>query len=87
MRNKIIGLTLLAASFSFATPVFASGYGPAPFYHPTDGAPASQRGQSAATLASESAKFDGRESYGDDATVNTQTGSKAKYSLGVHNHD
>ena len=52
MDNKVFASILVAASFSFVTPVFASGYGPAPFYHPAEGAPASQRGQSVATLAS-----------------------------------
>jgi hypothetical protein len=78
MRNKIITSTLIAASFSFAAPVFASGYGPAPFYHPVDGAPASQRGQSALTLAAESAVVEARESYGSDATIHTQSGSSTK---------
>jgi hypothetical protein len=50
MDNKVLASILVAASFSFVTPVFASGYGPAPFYHPAKGAPASQRGQSVATL-------------------------------------
>jgi hypothetical protein len=86
MRNKIIASMLVAASFSFAAPVFASGYGPAPFYRPADGAPASQRGQSAETLASESAVTDARESYGSDATIDTRAGSTTKIGLGIHNH-
>ena len=77
MRNKIIASMLVAASFSFAAPVFAGGYGPAPFYRPADGAPASQRGQSAETLASESAVVDARESYDSNATIDTQAGSKS----------
>jgi hypothetical protein len=77
MRNKIIASILVATSFSFAAPVFASGYGPAPFYHPADGAPASQRGQSAETLASTSAVVDASESYGSNATIETQASSKS----------
>lgn len=41
MRNKIIASMLAAASFSFATSVFASGYGPAPFYHSAAGSTSS----------------------------------------------
>jgi hypothetical protein len=33
--------------------VFASGYGPAPFYTPSQGAPSSQRGMSEQTIAAE----------------------------------
>ena len=77
MRNKIIASLLVAASFSFAAPVFASGYGPAPFYHPADGAPTSQRGQSAETLASNSTVADARESSGVKATTEIGTGSKS----------
>ena len=36
-----------------ALPAMASGYGPAPFYRPNVGAPASQRGQSEQTIANE----------------------------------
>jgi hypothetical protein len=53
MKTKIIAAALLAASASFAAPAFASGYGPAPFYNPEVGAPSSQRGPSAQTLAAE----------------------------------
>ncbi|MBB5460190.1 hypothetical protein [Paraburkholderia sp. Cpub6] len=77
MRNKTIASILFAASFSFAAPVFASGYGPAPFYRPADGAPASQRGQSAETLASSLAVVDARETYGSNATTETRASSKS----------
>lgn len=50
MKTKFIAALLVAVSASVAAPAFASGYGPAPFYRPVVGAPASQRGQSAATL-------------------------------------
>jgi hypothetical protein len=87
MRKKIIASMFVSASFSLAAPVFASGYGPAPFYHPADGAPASQRGQSAETLASESSAVDARESYGSDATIDTQAGLTTKIGLETHNHE
>ncbi|MEA3122555.1 MAG: hypothetical protein QOH33_2140 [Paraburkholderia sp.] len=53
MKTKLIAALLVAASASLTAPAFASGYGPAPFYNPEVGAPSSQRGQSAQTLASE----------------------------------
>jgi len=53
MKTKLIAALLVAVSASLAAPAFASGYGPAPFYRPSVGAPASQRGQSAQTVAAE----------------------------------
>jgi hypothetical protein len=55
MKTKIIAALLVAASAAVAAPAFASGYGPAPFYNPGVGAPASQRGQSEQTVAAEEA--------------------------------
>lgn len=51
MKSFISSIAL--AGVVVAAPVFASGYGPAPKYASSDGAPASQRGQSAQTLAVE----------------------------------
>ena len=67
MKNKLIAAFLVAALASLAVPVFASGYGPAPFYRPSVGAPASQRGQSDQTVAAErnDANSASRESYVD----------------------
>ena len=53
MKSKIMAVMLVGATVTFAGSAFASGYGPAPFYHPDQGAPSSQRGQSAQTIASE----------------------------------
>jgi hypothetical protein len=53
MKSKLIATLLLAATASLAAPAFASGYGPAPFYRPEAGAPSSQSGPSARTLAEE----------------------------------
>jgi hypothetical protein len=64
MKTKILAALLVAASATLAAPAFASGYGPAPFYHPTVGAPASQRGESAQTVAAERAATDGNSAYG-----------------------
>ncbi|MGF6920543.1 hypothetical protein [Paraburkholderia sp. 40] len=51
MKTRLIAAVLFALSPSIAAPAFASGYGPAPFYRPGVGAPASQRGPSALTVA------------------------------------
>ncbi|MEI6001468.1 hypothetical protein H3V53_31225 [Paraburkholderia bengalensis] len=53
MKNRLIAAVLVAVSAAVAAPAFASGYGPAPFYRPSVGAPASQRGVSAQTFAAE----------------------------------
>src|SRR5215475_16059764 len=42
MKTKLIAAVLIAASATLAAPAFASGYGPAPHYSPSVGAPASQ---------------------------------------------
>lgn len=52
-RALFAGLVIAATSACLAPSAFASGYGPAPFYRPYVGAPASQRGESAQTLTSE----------------------------------
>jgi hypothetical protein len=53
MKSKLIAALLLATSATIAAPAFASGYGPAPFYRPTVGAPSSQSGPNTQTLAAE----------------------------------
>ena len=53
MKTRLIAALLVAVSAAVAAPAFASGYGPAPFYRPSVGAPASQRGVSAQTIAAE----------------------------------
>ena len=53
MKRNLLATLLIAASATIAAPAFASGYGPAPYYHPTVGAPASQQGPSAQTIAAE----------------------------------
>jgi hypothetical protein len=53
MKFKLLATMFVAVYASIAAPAFASGYGPAPFYSPQIGAPASQRGQSAQTLQAE----------------------------------
>jgi hypothetical protein len=74
MKTKFIAALLVAASASIAAPAFASGYGPAPYYRPSVGAPASQQGQNAQTVAAERANEQSN-AYGGVNSVSTQTGS------------
>jgi hypothetical protein len=53
MKTTAVGALILASLAAVSTSVFASGYGPASHYDPNVGAPSSQRGQSAQTLAAE----------------------------------
>lgn len=53
MKTQLIAALLVAVSATLAAPAFASGYGPAPFYRPSAGAPTSQRGQSVQSVAAE----------------------------------
>jgi hypothetical protein len=75
MKTKLIAALLVAASASIAAPAFASGYGPAPFYRPSVGAPASQQGQSAQTVAAEHANADSN-AYGGVKNVSSQSGTR-----------
>ena len=80
MKNKLIAALLVAASATLAAPAFASGYGPAPYYSPALGAPASQQGQSAQTVAAERATENGT-AYGGVNAASTQSGTHH----GLHN--
>src|ERR1700712_1610344 len=53
MNKHRIGTLIIAASAALTAPAFASGYGPAVHYNPIEGAPASQRGQSAQAIRAE----------------------------------
>ncbi|WGS48336.1 hypothetical protein LFL96_11025 [Paraburkholderia sp. D15] len=75
MKTKLIAAVLVAVSASIAAPAFASGYGPAPFYRPAAGAPASQQGQNAQTVAVEQANAQAN-SYGGVKSVSTQSGTR-----------
>jgi hypothetical protein len=78
MKTKLLATLLVAVSASIAAPAFASGYGPAPFYNPQVGAPASQRGQSVQTVAAERANANAADSaYGGVKESSSQTGSRA----------
>jgi hypothetical protein len=79
MNTKLIAAVLVAASATIAAPAFASGYGPAPFYRPGVGAPASQQGQSAQTVAAERAAADNNTAYGGVKAASTQSGARQQY--------
>jgi hypothetical protein len=77
MKTRLIAAVLIAASAAVAAPAFASGYGPAPFYHPSVGAPASQRGVSAQTVAAERAAANANDAVGGVAGASSESGSRA----------
>jgi len=87
MKNRLVAALLVAVSTSFAVPAFASGYGPAPFYRPSVGAPASQRGQSEQTLAAERNQVTAPagEAYGGAAAEVTQSGRQSVLSVDGRN--
>ncbi|WP_144152320.1 hypothetical protein [Paraburkholderia sp. BCC1885] len=82
MKTKLIAALLVAVSAAVAAPAFASGYGPAPFYRPSVGAPVSQRGQSAQVVAAErdsansTSNVAADNSYGGVADTTSQSGSR-----------
>ena len=79
MKNKLLAALLVAASATLAAPAFASGYGPAPFYRPSVGAPVSQRGQSAVAITAERNSTDNASvdsSYGGVVSGVSQSGSR-----------
>lgn len=78
MKTKLIVALLVAVSAFATAPAFASGYGPAPFYKPSVGAPASQSGQSARTVAAERDDVvSSQEAYGGVVAGLSQAGSRA----------
>ncbi|MFM0629535.1 hypothetical protein [Paraburkholderia xenovorans] len=78
MKSKLLAALLVATTTAFAAPAFASGYGPAPSYRPSVGAPASQRGQSAQTVAVERNNAVGsvNDSYGGVVGSSSESGSR-----------
>ena len=67
----VIAVSAVAAGSAFAS----SGYGPAPHYDPLAGAPASQRGVSAQTIASERAATP-MQAYGGMSDTVAQSGAR-----------
>jgi hypothetical protein len=79
MKTKVgfISALIVAFSASAAAPAFASGYGPAPSYRPSVGAPASQRGQNVQTVAGERANAVGVQGgYGGVVAEGTEAGGR-----------
>ncbi|AXL48716.1 hypothetical protein DSC91_000227 [Paraburkholderia caffeinilytica] len=82
MKTRLVVALLIALSASAAAPAFASGYGPAPFYKPSIGAPASQRGQSVQTLAAERDDTTGSQAaYGGAVSGHSEAGIRAAVPL------
>ncbi|HTH61804.1 MAG TPA: hypothetical protein VL689_16820 [Paraburkholderia sp.] len=79
MKTKLIAALLVAGSAAVAAPAFASGYGPAPFYRPDVGAPASQQGISAQTVAAERMQANQQSAYGGVAGASTQAGGRVDH--------
>jgi hypothetical protein len=78
MKTKLIVALLVAVSASITAPAFASGYGPAPFYQPSVGAPASQSGQSLRTVAAErEGATNSQGAYGGAVSGRSQAGKRA----------
>lgn len=80
MNRNLIAALLVVATAAVAAPAFASsGYGPAPSYNPLVGAPASQRGQSAQTVAAEQTTYsENGGAYGGVASVLSNSGRRAQ---------
>jgi hypothetical protein len=75
--KRIFNAAVLLSSFAMAAPAIASGYGPAPFYRPSAGAPSSQQGPSAQTIAAEqAARGVDSEAYGSSCESQTQSGKR-----------
>lgn len=75
MRTRILRVLLAVASAAVVAPAFASGYGPAPFFNPAVGAPASQQGQSEQTLAADRLNEGDNSAFGGVSGATSQSGS------------
>lgn len=76
MKTKLLATLLVIGSAAFAAPAFASGYGPSPSYNPSIGAPASQQGPSAQTVAAERSQESANSTYGGVSNESSQTGTR-----------
>jgi hypothetical protein len=78
MKKPLVAALSIAAGAALAAPAFASsGWGPAPSYKPLVGAPASQRGQSAQTIAADKAGATaGTNAYGGAKDTASQSGRR-----------
>jgi len=84
MNSKVFATLFFIGSSAFAVSAFASGYGPAPFYRPAVGAPSSQQGPSAQTIAAEQTAH-GIDTYSFGTSRDTQTQSGARRIEGTSN--
>jgi len=73
MKKNLLASLLIAATASIAVPAFASGYGPAPSYRPSVGAPVSQQGINTQTIAAQN-NADAN-AYGGARSTVSQSGS------------
>jgi hypothetical protein len=74
---QLVAALLAAFTVIGATPAFASGYGPAPFYRSSVGSPASQRGQNAETVNVERQNgVSAQQAYGGVTAGSSQSGSR-----------
>jgi hypothetical protein len=76
MKSKHVITVLIAISVAVAAPAFASGYGPSPFYSPMVGAPASQHGQDAQTVAAERTNGVSQSAYGGVFSASHEAGGR-----------
>jgi hypothetical protein len=76
MKIRLLSAVLVAVSAAASVPAFTNGYGPAPFYHPLVGAPASQRCQSEQTVVAEREQSgtQANTAYGGVSSQGTQSG-------------
>jgi hypothetical protein len=78
MKKNLLASLLIAASATIAVPAFASGYGPAPHYNPSVGAPTSQQGQNTQSIAADEAQNRGDvTAYGGSSTL-SQSGKRSQ---------
>ncbi|WP_259295021.1 hypothetical protein [Paraburkholderia sp. DHOC27] len=80
MKTRYLAALVAAVSAVAVSPAFASNYGPAPFFNPTVGAPASEQGQNEQTIAAERAEQQDNSAYGGvSSTASESGGYRASY--------
>ncbi|MFM0139370.1 hypothetical protein [Caballeronia grimmiae] len=84
MNRKLFATVFFIVSSAFAGSALASGYGPAPFYRPAVGAPSSQQGPSAQTIAAEETAH-ASDAYSFGSSPDTQTQSSVRRVEGASN--
>jgi hypothetical protein len=73
---KQLSIAVIATTATLSVfPAFASGFGPAPYYNASQGAPASQRGVSSQTVAAEQAQTQGNASADQPGTLHAKISS------------